>query len=150
MLHVVCLQWRCVCVHTNLWWPCAVQEIQSTNLVALVADASHDCCSSLSAALDTCKLRHLFWEGGLENLNWIVSCLDLSKRMTFQGDGWSASSSASLGSAVPSTSLHCRPHAPVTPVPSKSVLGSNSTRLKVLQYLLVEHEHFFFLNNLVT
>lgn len=74
-------------LHTNLRWPCANQEVQRTNLAALIPDVNHDCCSSLSAVLDTCKLRHLLWEGGMENLNWVVSCLGLSKRMIFQEDG---------------------------------------------------------------
>lgn len=74
-------------LRTNLRWPCANQEVQRTNLAALIPDVNHDCCSSLSAVLDTCKLRHLLWEGGMENLNGVVSCLGLSKRMIFQEDG---------------------------------------------------------------
>lgn len=50
-------------LHSKGWWPHANQEVQRTNPVALVPGASPDCCSSLSALLDACKLRHLFWEG---------------------------------------------------------------------------------------
>lgn len=62
-------------LHTNLRWPCANQEVQRTNLVALTPDANHDSCSSLSAVLDTCKLRHLLWEGGREGWRTLIGLL---------------------------------------------------------------------------
>lgn len=46
-----------------------------------------------AAAACLLYLIHASWgiccgrEGGMENLNWVVSCLDLSKRMIFQEDG---------------------------------------------------------------
>lgn len=89
-------------LHTNLWWPCANQELQRPTLVALVPDAGHDCCSSLSAVLDTCELRHLFWEGGRDG-EPLLGCWLLRSRQEDDIPGeWSASSLASVGSAVPS------------------------------------------------
>lgn len=59
-------------------------DIQSTNLVALIPNSRDDCCSSLSATFPAFRLKHLFWGAGVENLNWLVTSLDLSKRMIFQ------------------------------------------------------------------
>lgn len=72
----------------------------------------------------------------MENLNWVVTCLDLS---IIQKDdipvGWSILSLAFVGSTIASASLESRPYAPVSLVLSKCIIVSNTTRLKEIQYL---------------
>lgn len=62
------------------------RDVQSTNLVVLILNSRDDCYSSLSTTIAACKLQHVFrgWGQGVENLNWVVTCLDLSKKMMFQ------------------------------------------------------------------